>query len=827
MSIRGKTIVQMGAVFVLALAVLIPYTVVQLGVHEVNELSATAGALTADVDHALRAKSDVWLTNALQIARNRQIVNAVAERDRDTAITLLTEYGDAFREETNFRNVRVHLIDADQRSFVKSWAPDNWGESLDYSSAYASVLSTGQPMVTMEPAPNGLRLKGLFPIRNDGEVIGVVNFEGGLNSIKRDFESEHLEFLYALDQRFLDIADGLANAPRIGDYAVSQSDVNDAFLAYAQMDLDLEAARDGYTIDDRYLTVAIPVVHSDGSEIGIYLVGQETGIATAVLAANRRLILTLAVVFGGIVLLLIVLQVFFLERNVIGPVGRFTATFDRIAAGDLSATIDVPASSYLGGLATAGETMMERVRGFTRNVHDATTATEETQREVERQLERTLSAANTISHQSNQTGTRVRELTDAIGSATRAIETIDGSVNTLTRHTSDQASAVSQTTAAVEEMSASIRSIAQIARDRSSDLSSLVTATNEVSEQIDTTITTIDGIGARISEMLELAEVINHVTEQTNLLSMNAAIEAAHAGEHGRGFAVVSDEIRKLAESTQESSGRITTTLTELAGAIRGAVADSRETGTAFERIMEGSRHAVSSFEEITRSTDELDAGSGEMVRAAEQLMQIAEEVQNTASGIRESMGVITGLVDGVSATTGDVDREMEGIHRGTIGVNEAMDRIARASITSSGSVADLVGAARQFTISDEMTDAQARAATRLHLSKLILQHAAWVTRARSYLDGTTEIDADTLVDHTRCDLGVWLASGAADDLMTDDQRTSLDTDHRELHETLRRIVEARGAGTADTVNLESMFAELISCSGRIIALLSAVRDGL
>ncbi len=133
-----------------------------------------------DFEVAMAAKKKVWLTNALQIANNSKIKEAVSNQDRKKAGIVLNQLGKTFKENTGFKNVKVHIIDKDLNSFYKSWAPEKYGEKLGYSKGYAFVKKTKKSVAAMEISSKGMRLKGLFPIFNNDKFFGIANFEGGL-----------------------------------------------------------------------------------------------------------------------------------------------------------------------------------------------------------------------------------------------------------------------------------------------------------------------------------------------------------------------------------------------------------------------------------------------------------------------------------------------------------------------------------------------------------------------------------------------------------------------------------------------------------------------
>ena len=244
MGIRGKTTIIIVGITAVLIAALVPYSLIQYNSVRDDSLRQTAESMTTRLNDALSAKEDVWLTNALQIAENPVISRAMAERDRQTAIDLLNEYSELFRENTGFNNVQVHLVDAALTSFVKSWAPEDFGESLEYSAAYQEVISEERALVTLEESPKGLRLKGLFPVRQEGEILGLVNFEGGLNSIKRSLKPSDVDFLYFLSEEYLGLADSLEGSARLDSFVLSQGDTDEVFLDYVTGGFDLAAARE-------------------------------------------------------------------------------------------------------------------------------------------------------------------------------------------------------------------------------------------------------------------------------------------------------------------------------------------------------------------------------------------------------------------------------------------------------------------------------------------------------------------------------------------------------------------------------------------------------
>src|SRR6056297_374396 len=163
----------------------------------------------------------------------------------------------------------------------------------------------------------------------------------------------------------------------------------------------------------------------------------------------------------------------------------------------------------------------------------------------------------------------------------------------------DQNSVVLESTAAVNEMSASLDSVADITKKRKESSDKLLGVVEEGLKAMEETNQSFQSANVEMSSLLEINDIIAGVADQTNLLSMNAAIEAAHAGEAGKGFAVVAEEIRKLATSTAENSQTISSKLTRLMDSVDTTGTHVGQTTGSMNQISGEVREVGKAFEEI------------------------------------------------------------------------------------------------------------------------------------------------------------------------------------------------------------------------------------
>lgn len=269
-----------------------------------------------------------------------------------------------------------------------------------------------------------------------------------------------------------------------------------------------------------------------------------------------------------------------------------------------------------------------------------------------------------LGHALNTAVDQMRILVDEIG---RAVDEVGGSAQRLDRGStglldsaSNQSQAASSMAASIEELSVSITHVADNSREAtrmgeealagSHDGHQAVGRTTQEMESIATDIRhsadTVLALGEQSKQISSVVQVIREIAEQTNLLALNAAIEAARAGEQGRGFAVVADEVRKLAErtatSTREIAGTVSAIVNDTQGAanrmesVRDRVGNgvelARQASTALEVIDERSTRAVDVVRDIAASTQEQSAASQEIARAVERIAQMAEETTAIAS---------------------------------------------------------------------------------------------------------------------------------------------------------------------------------------------------
>ncbi|MBY0310876.1 MAG: methyl-accepting chemotaxis protein [Phycisphaerales bacterium] len=252
----------------------------------------------------------------------------------------------------------------------------------------------------------------------------------------------------------------------------------------------------------------------------------------------------------------------------------------------------------------------------------------------------------------------------------KLMDTLHGIIREVSGSSNDVAAASTQIAASAEEMSASVTEVAREAAkaaDAAAESGKIAGEGGEVvletvngMKAIDTAVTesaqSVQELGARGQQIGDVIKVINDIADQTNLLALNAAIEAARAGEHGRGFAVVADEVRKLAErttkATEEIAGSITSIQQETASAVekmnhgtkqvRVGVERAGVAGESLERIVSGAKEVAGMIQSISAAAEEAGAGAGQSASAATELSAKAEQLRTMVLRFKVDNGPVT-----------------------------------------------------------------------------------------------------------------------------------------------------------------------------------------
>jgi methyl-accepting chemotaxis protein len=222
-----------------------------------------------------------------------------------------------------------------------------------------------------------------------------------------------------------------------------------------------------------------------------------------------------------------------------------------------------------------------------------------------------------------------------------AVTEIQETSENLNRSIESQAAAVVESSSSIEQMVANIKSITEILQKNSSSMQELLSASETSREGIFQVSEIMKTIADASESLIEASSMIQNIAQQTNLLSMNAAIEAAHAGEVGKGFAVVADEIRKLAENSSTQGKAITTVLSKLRTQITSAVNVSDDSQQRFTRIMELLDQVKNQEAVIENAMSEQSAGSSQVLIAIREINDITTKVRDGSSSMLSASSVI------------------------------------------------------------------------------------------------------------------------------------------------------------------------------------------
>ena len=311
------------------------------------------------------------------------------------------------------------------------------------------------------------------------------------------------------------------------------------------------------------------------------------------------------------------------------PIYRSVEGAGRVAKGDLSHPIEVHGTDETGQLLQSLSDMQSNLKGTVQQIANA----------------------------SDQLASAAEELTAVTENSTRGLVTQNDEIQ-------QAATAVNEMTAAVEEVARNAVSTSQISSQTAEDASTgqkqvqqAVTAINTVTVEITDSTQRVEALAGQIHDITKVLEVIRGIAEQTNLLALNAAIEAARAGEQGRGFAVVADEVRALAHRTQSSTGEIEAMIDRVRNGADEAVQAMGKSRTLVQSTQALAIEAGLALERISEGVNQINERNLVIASAAEEQAQVAREVDRNLVNIRDLSTQTAAGANQTSASSHELSR--------------------------------------------------------------------------------------------------------------------------------------------------------------------------
>ncbi|MDR1804309.1 MAG: methyl-accepting chemotaxis protein, partial [Treponema sp.] len=293
------------------------------------------------------------------------------------------------------------------------------------------------------------------------------------------------------------------------------------------------------------------------------------------------------IILAVIAILVSTVIVFFVLTRTVKPIVTVANTLKDIAQGegDLTRSVNVNSKDEVGELAKYFNETLTKIKNLVITIKGEAVKLSDIGQALASNMNETAAAVNEITANIQSIKQRVINQSASVTETNATMEQVTQNINKLAGHVDNQSNYVSQSSAAIEEMVANISSVTDTLVKNSANVKTLQDASEVGRAGLQDVATDIQEIARESEGLMEINAVMENIASQTNLLSMNAAIEAAHAGEAGKGFAVVADEIRKLAESSSEQSKTIGTVLKKIKDSIDKVTKSIESVLARFEAI--------------------------------------------------------------------------------------------------------------------------------------------------------------------------------------------------------------------------------------------------
>jgi methyl-accepting chemotaxis protein len=425
------------------------------------------------------------------------------------------------------------------------------------------------------------------------------------------------------------------------------------------------------------------------------------GVLQSVVMKPVYTMMTMTLVISGIMLLVVIAAAIFLSRSISKPIVKVADTLKDIAKGegDLTQTIDDSSKDEIGRMARYFNQTLEKIRNLVVIIKKETDKLASISNDLSSNMNETAAAMNEITANIQSIKGRVINQSASVTETHATMENLVGNIKRLDGHVEDQSTIITSRSSSIQQMVANIRSVTETLVKNSDNVKTLMDSSEVGRSGLQEVATDIQEIARESEGLLEINSVMENIASQTNLLSMNAAIEAAHAGEAGKGFAVVADEIRKLAESSSEQSKTIGIVLKKIASSIAKITKSTENVLGKFEAIESSVRTVAEQEENIRNAMEQQGEGSRVLVDGTGSLNEITRNVTSSSHEMLSGAKEVIQESNNLERATQEITSGMNEMSSGAEQINVAVNQVNEISSQNRDGIEILLKEVSRFKV--------------------------------------------------------------------------------------------------------------------------------